>query len=632
MLPAFSLTALRVFTKGDRQTASRPLLFAIAVAFLCLTPLSAQDYRATISGLVTDTSGSVVPGADITGTNVASGVASATKTDAKGYYTIPYLTPGQYDITVASTGFKRLLRKGIVVQVADHLDVPLVLEVGEVRATVEVSDTQSLVNTESGDRGSVFDLTNVQNLPLNGRQSYQLMVLTPGLTFNVTNFTVSGGNTGTRGWDNTNAYRINGSRQGNQFLLNGAPISIDGTWQVSPNVEAIQEFKVMTTAYDAQYGRTWGGTINTTIKAGSNQWHGSGFDYFRNSALDANDTEDNAAGNPRGKHIVNDFGGVIGGPIRKNKDFFFFGEESWREIVPQPILVSTIPGSLRPDANGNVNFTGFASIYDPMSAQACTGSTCKSSYIRTMFAGDTIPASRISPVMAKVVNEFPTPTTSPNSLVNNYLLKGNLGRYHFDQPSGRWDHSFGDGDKFSFLAIGQRGQEFKNNSGYPGPGTQGSINSTRASQTYSADYTHIFSPTKVLDVKVAYTRYTQTWFYGNLAADPSPADLGVTLPITPVNSTRNLAPKYSIQNYKDVDVADGYWNTAPQANFAPNITHVIGRHVLHYGAELSKTWFGTAQTGQYNGHFSFSQTGTQLYAQGARAKVRWTVTELRRLC
>jgi hypothetical protein len=133
--------------------------------------------------------------------------------------------------------------------------------------------------------------------------------------------------------------------------LNGAPINDkDGNWQISPNIEAVQEFKVMTNVYDTQYGRM-GGVVNTTIKAGTNQWHGDGFDYWRNSVMDANTIQNNSVGQPRGRHNQHQFGGVIGGPIRKDKNFIFASFEGWCEVIPFPTVSNTVPGFLRSGQN-----------------------------------------------------------------------------------------------------------------------------------------------------------------------------------------------------------------------------------------------------------------------------------------
>ncbi|MDQ6698955.1 MAG: carboxypeptidase-like regulatory domain-containing protein, partial [Acidobacteriota bacterium] len=307
---------------------------SLVLLFVSCAFLNAQDFRATITGQVTDASGALVPNVGIKATNAGTNEVSETKSNHNGYYALPYLNPGTYNIEATAEGFNTLKRESIMLRVADKLNLPLILTVGQMTQALTVVGEQETVETTNADRGLVFDPIKTQEYPLNGRQSYMLMALTPGVIFTQEQFGANGFS-GTRGWDTNGSYSINGGRTGtNQFLLNGAPISVDGSWQLAPNVEAIQEFKVMTNTYDAQFGRTGGGTVNTTLKSGGSSWHGDVFDYWRNSVLDANTVQNNIKGAPRGKHNLHQFGGIVGGPIRKDKDFVFASFEGWREVVP----------------------------------------------------------------------------------------------------------------------------------------------------------------------------------------------------------------------------------------------------------------------------------------------------------
>lgn len=235
------------------------------VLFLCAAIISAQDFRATLSGLVTDPSGAAVPNATVKATNTATNESREVKTTNLGVYTIPYLNPGTYDVEVTADGFRLLKRAGIVLQVAQKMNLPVQLAVGELANQITVDARQEVIETSDASRGLVFDPVKVAEYPLNGRQTYMLMSLTPGVIFTQETFGASGFS-GTRGWDVNNSYKINGARSGgNLFLLNGAPISADdGSWRLAPNVEAVQEFKVMTNTYDASFGDFRGGAVNTT--------------------------------------------------------------------------------------------------------------------------------------------------------------------------------------------------------------------------------------------------------------------------------------------------------------------------------------------------------------------------------
>src|SRR5262245_28676169 len=261
-----------------------------ALALLVFTAIGfAQDFRATISGLVTDQNGQLVANAIVKAVKVDTNETKEVRTTSEGRYSIPYLNPAIYNIEVTANGFQMLRRKGIALRVADKLDLPLQLTVGQVSETVVVAGQQESLDSGSANVGLVFDPGKPQELPLNRRQTYMLLSLTPGVVFTQETFGPTGFS-GTRGWDVNSSYKINGARTGqNLFLLNGAPISDNnGTWQVAPNVEAAQELQVMTNTYDSSYERFGGGVVNTTIKSETNIWNGNVFDYFRNAVFDAN--------------------------------------------------------------------------------------------------------------------------------------------------------------------------------------------------------------------------------------------------------------------------------------------------------------------------------------------------------
>src|SRR5438270_7754044 len=274
--------------------------FAVLIVLVCGS-LFAQDFRATLTGSVTDPSGAAVPNATVKATNIANNATKEVKTTSEGVYTIPYLDPGEYNVEAIATGFQGLKRAGITLQVAQKMNLPLQLTVGQMNQEITVTGQQEVIDTADSSRGLVFDPIKTQEYPLNGRQTYMLMALTPGVVFTQEQFGASGFS-GTRGWDVNSSYKINGARTGeNLFLLNGAPISDNGgSWQLAPNVEAVQEFKVMTNTYDSSYGRFGGGVVNTTLRSGGNHWHGDVFEYWRNRLLDANTFQNNAQGLTKG--------------------------------------------------------------------------------------------------------------------------------------------------------------------------------------------------------------------------------------------------------------------------------------------------------------------------------------------
>ncbi len=376
---------------------------------LGITTALGQEFRASILGQVSDPSGLPVAGVRIRATKIDTGVSRETETTAEGFYTLPGLDPGRYNVVYTKEGFQTVRRNEIVLQVAEKLNMDVRLEVGSLAQEITVVGEQELVQTATASRGVVFDPIKVQEIPLNGRQAYMLMRLSPGVMFVQRTFGATGFS-GTRGWDVNGSFVMNGGRSGsNQFLLNGSPISSNGTFNLAPNVEAIQEMKVMVNTYDAQYGRSGGGHVNTTLKSGTNDMHGTLFNFWRNRILDANTRQNNALGVGRGFRNQHQFGGTLGFALRKNTDFVFFSFEGWRERVPFPSNVSVPPMEIRQG-----NFSGFSPqgqtgpiiVYDPMTSRPCGGEvSCISGGVfrRDPFPGNVIPSGRASALIGQAV-------------------------------------------------------------------------------------------------------------------------------------------------------------------------------------------------------------------------------------
>ncbi len=579
--------------------------------FVVCVLVSAQDFRATISGQVTDPSKAAVPGATVKAILTDTNTVTDTTTNASGYYTLPYLTPGKYVVEVSAPGFKTLRRAELVLMVADKIDLPLTLELGPVGTEITVSAVIESIETADASGGLNFETTQTGEYPLNGRQAYMLMELAPGVLFTQEEFGATGFS-GTRGWDVTGNYVINGGVRGsNQFLMNGAPISTTGSWQVSPNMEAIQEFKVMTNTYDAQFGRTGGGTVNTTLKSGTNNWHGSLFEYMRNSILDANTTQNNRQGAPRGKHITNQFGGTAGGPIRKNKDFVFLSFEGFRERVPFPIVTDSPPLDLR----DGQHFSAYAiNIFDPLTSRRCQAgvdaSRCSSTYIRSPFPGNGIPLSRVSPIGTSFLSFWPAPNAPGQT--QNFYATNNTGKYHYDQPIGRWDHVLGERDRFNVVVSFQKGWEDRNQNGYPPPAQSGNIISQRQPQHYIANWTRILTPSGVLDVRASFGRFTSYFPNGLRNYAFTPEQLGMKMP-RPATVNQPALPRIELDLYSTI-IGNKYdWNTSNQWNFAPSVTKTHGTHTTKFGGEYAYIAQGKGNIDLANGLFKFDRTWTRQY-------------------
>jgi len=620
------LHSLNVHGEGSRkEIVMITHIIRAALALMAFTVIGfSQDFRATISGLVTDQNGQAVANAIVKAIRVDTNETKEVKTTSEGRYSIPYLNPSIYNIEVTANGFQTLKRETITLRVADKLNLPLQLTLGAVSETVTVAGQQEVVESGSADRGLVFDPVKTQELPLNGRQTYMLLALTPGVVFTQEQFGPNGFS-GTRGWDVNNSYKINGARTGqNLFLLQGAPISDNnGTWQVAPNVEAVQEFKVMTNTYDSSYGRFGGGVVNTTLKSGTNNWHGDVFDYFRNAVFDANYFQNNLTGQPKPKHNQHQYGGVLGGPIRKDKDFLFTSFEGWSERIGFPTLQSVPPELLR----DGQHFNDFGiTIYDPLTTHMCgskpgeTTAFCtvngqKRTFIRDPFPNNVIPANRLSSIGQKILSYYPDPSAGlQTKLNNNFVGGGNVGRYWYYQPMGRWDHIFSEKDKINVTVTFQHGQEYRDGTGFGPPAGSGDVGSQRTDQNYIISWTHVISPTTLLDVRASYSRFTAyfpRWTDFNLTAK----DIGMTQMITAPSTSLKSVPQISVGDFTGLFGGGDLftWNTNNQWDIAPSLTMTRGRHTLRFGGEFLYYAQGAQSTGDGTGTFSFNSSWTQQF-------------------
>ena len=576
-----------------------------------------QDFRATISGTITDKSGAAIAGASVRAVQRNTNEAKETKANGDGFYVLPFLQPSTFDLEVTASGFNKIRRENVSLLVAEKLDLSFQLDVGNVTEQITVTATAESLQTADASGGVNFDSIQTSEYPLNGRQVYMLMDLSPGVLFTQEQFGANGFS-GTRGWDTNGSYVMNGGVSGsNSFSLNGAPISLTGSWQVAPNVDAIQEFKVMVNTYDAGVGRTGGGSVNTTLKSGSNQWHGTLFEFMRNQILDANYTQNNKVGAPRGKHITNQFGGTLGGALKKDKDFVFFSFEGFQERVPFPVVADVPPMDLR----DGQHFTNWKqNIFDPLTLHDCVNrvdvtGTCSSPYIRDPFPGNVLPQSRMSPIGKKILTYYPTPNVD-GSLTQNFVAANSTGKYYYNQPMGRWDRVLGEKDRIYTLVTWQHGQEYRNQNGILGVAASGNMNSQRTSLNLIADWTRILSPSAVLDVRLSYGRFTSIFPDADISSGLTAKDLGMTKMIHSPTSTTDFPPRFIIDQASNLFGNSGNlftWSTDNQWNLAPTITMTRGKQQFKMGVDLVYAMRGSGNIGRTNGQFSFDRSVTRQY-------------------
>ncbi|MBI3680927.1 MAG: TonB-dependent receptor [Acidobacteria bacterium] len=396
--------------------------FLTAVLF-SLSPLWAQN--AVVSGRVADATQAVVPGASVEIINTRTNVSNRTTTNAEGYYTFPPLAPGVYELSASSAGFKVARVPNITLEIGQQRVIALVLQPGEVRESITVSEEAPLLVVSRADRGTLVENQFVKSIPLNTRNPLFLLTLTPG----VTTGRLAGDNTASQ--STTNNFRINGGRGGtNEIVIDGAANTGTYNNQVSaiPQVDAIQEFKVNTSPYAPEFGRTGGGLISFAIKSGTNDFHGSVHEFLRNYVLDANGFNANRAGRPRSSFRRNQFGGTAGGPFwipriynGRNRTFFFFSYEGLRERSLNA-YTGTVPAETerRGDFSRTLDTNGaLIRIFDPRTTRLDPdrppGVT---RYIRDVFPGNVIPSNLLGTYARSILSYYPTPNQPGLGLSN----------------------------------------------------------------------------------------------------------------------------------------------------------------------------------------------------------------------
>ena len=593
--------------------------------------LPAQEFRATLTGTVTDPSGAVVPNAAVQAVNNTTQQKYAVATTGKGDYFIPYMLPGTYSVTVTAPGFAKQVQENVVLQAAKSFGLNLKLQIGSATQTVEVTAAPPLLETANGSGGTILTERELENTPLNGRQVYTLLGTTPGSQFAQTQFGASG-YSGTRSWDVSNNYTLGGGVVNyQQFTLNGTNMTIqegggsqgEGTWELAPNIDALQEVNVMTTTYDARYGRTGGGTVNMVMKSGSNQFHGDAYDYLENGHLNANNFENNVTGNPKSMIHQNQFGGTIGGPVKKDKIFFFGSFEGYRESIPFTTVSSTVPSYLQPTANG-VNFNNTAlsgityQIYDPLTTVCLspggTLANCSgNNYARTIFPNNTIPLSRISPAGAALLKLYPAPNSGGSALNNNFVTN-TPDVYSYNQPMVRVDYDTSDKTRWYSLFAFQHGTEDRNTNGFSGVAEQCNCAHMRQNLTASQDMTHIFSPTLLADFKLSFTRFVENGTDGNLTAAEPASKIGLNMPLVPTQPIADL-PEITMQGnggFTGVvgnSISDWVYNNF---YFDNDWTKTIGTHTIHFGGGVSEySQANPNSVGHASGVFTFQSSYSQ---------------------
>ena len=594
-------------------------LFPAMLGLVLVTPVAwSQEVRASITGLVTDPSGAPIAGAAVQVKNLATNVATTARSNDTGNYVTPYLPPGNYELTVETAGFKKFVRQNIVLESQDRARVDVRLEVGELTQSVTVSDSVSLLQTESASRAQIISNELIAQVPTQGRNPFQIAWAAPGVIKTgawryLRSFDVGG----------THGLSINGGRsKENEILLDGiSNVQSDRSVIHVPTMESVQEFKVLTNTYDAQYGRTGGGIVTMVTKGGGNAFHGTLFEYFQSDELIAMQTELKKPGYVKPPMNINTFGGQASGPVYipklfdgRNRLFWLLSHEQMRQRSADP-GIETFPlmewragdfTTLR-NAQGQP-----VTIYDPLTTQR--------DGIRQPFAGNRLPPDRLDKVALEVFKYYPAPKTDGEgpAHVNNYPYPSRwLGDMR--QWIGRLDLMINSRNNF-FFRYGQNPfEEFRgivfgfDNPAEPG----GNAPLKRNGRNWTMDWTSTLTSRLTFDLRAGLNRWERAGG-STIGAGFDPRKLGFD-PNLVAQFTRLQFPSFSLGAYKGVGSSVVDYSMHDSYSVQPNLSAVLGGHLLKFGAEARRYNNNTLSPGAAVGTYGFTVARTQANSSRADA-------------
>lgn len=562
----------------------------------------AQMTTGTILGNVTDPSGAVIPGAKVTVTNTNTGISTHFVTGSDGSYVVPYLIPGTYSVSVQRQGFKTVTKTGITLQVDQKARIDITLELGSVTQEVTVKTQSPLLKTQSSGQGQVISSHAIVSLPLNLRQFAQLVNLNTGAV-------PDGGIGSSFGPDNPqalNSSSINGLQSdANNWTIDG--ISDNEAFfsilTVSPSVDAIQEFKVSNDNYAAEFGRAGGANVQIAIKSGTNHFHGDAFEFFRNQALEANDFFSNSVGSPIPPYRQNQFGANLGGPIIKNRTFFFVDYEGLRTSLGQTGLL-TIPTMAQ--RQGDFSAPGNPTIYNPFNVNPTTGEL-------QPFPGNVIPPTMINSAAAKIMALFPAPNVTAPLGQPNFFGSSTL-THQIDEGDVRVDHQLSNKDqlmaRYSLLRTTYLNPPFLGTALGGSPG----LTATGYTRNQNAviGETHAFNSTTLNEFRVGVNRVNTNW-YGLDQNLQTSNQVG----IPGINNFCGICGGLVTINIAGFSTV-GHTPFAPTLRhdttfeYVDNVTFIRGKHTIKVGADIQRIQANLFQTDNPIGEFDFNQDNTSL--------------------
>lgn len=557
-----------------RCAVVQALLVGVFVTFASIY-VCAQIDTATLTGRVTDSTDAVVQGASVTVTNIASGAKREAQTNVDGSFSVPLLRPGVYDINVSKEGFSTVRQPSVELFVGQTASVNFTLRVGSRAETVEVTGAAPILETNSAGLGTVIAPREIVDLPLNGRQFTQLLQLSAGtVPIDVSQ------NVGASPGLGSGAVipSINGqTNRSNLFYIDGvyATNPYFSGFSLSPSIDAIQEFKEQTHTDQAEFGGSTGGTINVATKSGSDQFHGSAYEFFRNDILDAQ----NYFAVKKGAYKQNQFGGTFGGPIVHNKLFFFGFYDGYRSVLAANNF-AIVPTA----AELGGDFRALSTpIYDPTTYNPTTGTIKQFDYNGTP---NVIPPSELNQGVLDVVKAYvPAPNYSAAGSAYNYL-NNQSGQVTQNQWGIRGDYNIGPRDSLFGRVTISNANHFEPTALPDNPWNTG-FNGKNA----GVNWVHTFSPTLIAQFTVGYNYINVPGVYVQAGAAALFQTAGFAQGFTPNPGGIRVAavPEINVPGYFN---AQSGWGVGPQdiSQYGGSVSKQSGKHDLKFGATLYQTW------------------------------------------
>lgn len=578
--------------------------------------LTAQVNKSNLTGIVRDSTGAAVPEATIRLTNVDTGAARTDRSDASGFYRFTLVDRGVYRLEAEHTGFKRFLQDKVELQTGETTTVDITLALGEVAESVTITGESALLRTETGSLGTTVNTQVLNELPLIGRNPYVFLTLSPGIQY-------TGDPGALNPWDvaGPSAFAASGSEARSEFLLDGIPNMGIGNVSLSPSPDAVQEMRVQTNGFDAEFGHSGAAFVNVSTKSGTNQYHGTGYWYLRNDNLNANNFFNNRVGSAKNEFKQNTYGASFGGPFLfpklyngRDRTHYFFNFEG-TQIRGNAFARAIVPTELERQGNFTQSLDRSGrqfTIYDPASTRPEGNG-----FTRSPFPGNVIPTQRFDPVSVNAMKFYPLPNTAPRS--------GSLQNFENPQISGRkWaslasrvDHQINTSHSV-FFRYGWNHRTDPSSAFYgeaccrpAGNPTGGQDEFARGNIGAGASYTWVVNPRMVFDARMGFTRYFDAnIMYGsgfNISSLGFPDVFARS--IAYANFPRFAMLDADVENLGAGRVPSSTYNNVynPQAN----LHYTLNRHALKWGYRYMASQQNSFGPNRSAGIFNFGRAFTQ---------------------